>query len=392
MSSSVDLLTYSDVIDWLVDYRQANPSAESLRDARRAMYSALRVFPNAHKWSYYYQQGRVATVAPYDTGTILYDHTGGGVEREVTLTGGVWPSWAAFGVLVIDSVMYQVAERKSDTILQLTIHSNLQADVTTATPFTLFRDTYTLPVDFIDMDQAYTPESWRRLSYIHPREWLVAHRYNVTSSNTPYFYTITGSPDFQGCMAIRFYPYPDSVTSIDFIYRRRPRQSRIEAINTGKVSVTAGAVSVSSDGSGKSFTDEMVGSLIRLSVDVAQLPTGREGANPYGAERMIMTVESVTQLTVDQIVPDNYTSVPFVITDPIDLEPGVMTTAFLRCCESELAKVVRLEDRRAVEQEYQMALEYAKAADSRSAAPRSVHTEGIWNRRLAYMPSGADVD
>jgi hypothetical protein len=392
MSGAVDLMTYRDVLDWLSEYRQSNPSAEALRDARRALYSALQVLPNAHRWVYYYQQGRVNTVAPYDTGTIVYDHTGGGFERQVTLTDGQWPPWAAYGVLIIGSIQYEVAERLTSAVLQLSVHSNPGADITLSTPYTLMRDTYTLPVDFIALDQLYTPESWRRMSYIHPREWLVAHRYNVTSSNTPYFYTVRGSPDFQGCMAISFYPYPDVATVIDFIYQRRPRQVSIEGFHTGEVAVTAGSTTVTSNQAVAVFNSDMVGSLIRLSGDKSLLPTGKEGGNPYVQERMIMRVQSGTELTVDQGFDASYSNVKYMISDPIDLEPGVMTNVFLRCCEAQLGKVVRLEDRRALEEEYRMALEHAKSADSRSFSPRSVETEGLWSRRLAYMPAGEDMD
>jgi hypothetical protein len=391
MSASVDILTYRDAVDWLTDYRDANPSAMSLRDQRRAVYSALRILPNAHAWSYFYQQGRVNTVGPFTDGTITYDHTGGDYERVVTLSGNteVFPHWAAFGVLTIGNVMYQVAERRSDTQLQLSVHSNIGSDITTATSFTLFRDTYTLPADFIKADQMYTPESWRRMSYVHPREWLVAHRYNVTSSNTPYHYTITGSPDFQNCMAVRFYPFPDRATSIDFIYMRRPRQARIEDYHAGTVTIDSG--DVYADGQGTVFTDDMVGSIFRVS-DTDQIPTSRAGANPYAEERMIMRVPSSTQIEVDQPFIGSYSESGYMISDPIDIETGVMITVFLRCCEAEFGKIARLPDRQELQAEYLSALEWARAADRRSTAPRSVYTEGLWTRRLAYMPTGNDVD
>lgn len=391
MSASVDILTYRDAVDWLTDYRDANPSAMSLRDARKAVYSALRILPNAHAWSYFYQQGRVNTVAPFTSGTITYDHTGGAYERVVTLSGTTdeFPSWAAYGVLVVGQVQYQVAERPSPTELQLSVNSNIGADLTTDTSFTLYRDTYTLPVDFIKIDQLYTPESWRRMSYVHPREWLVAHRYNVTSSNTPYHYTVTGSPDFQGCMAIRFYPFPDSGTSIDFIYQRRPRQARIEEYSAGTITIDEGDRYANGDGT--AFTDDMVGSIFRVS-STTQIPTSRMAANPYAEERMIMRVPNAQQLELDQPFLNSYSATGYMISDPIDIEAGVMLTVFLRCCEAELGKVTRQADRADLQAEYAMALELAKAADRRSTAPRSVYTEGLWTRRLAYMPTGNDVD
>jgi hypothetical protein len=144
---SLPLTTYKDLIDHLTDWCGANPGAEVQRDARRSILSGLRELMTAHRWSYYYQRGRLATVEPYDTGTIAYDHTGGASERMVTLTDGTWPSWAAFGSVVIDDVTYDVATRVSDSVITLTSTSNPGEDVAAETEYTLLRDTYPLAAD-----------------------------------------------------------------------------------------------------------------------------------------------------------------------------------------------------------------------------------------------------
>jgi hypothetical protein len=390
MSNTIELMTYADAIDWLVDYQRANPTSQSQRIARRAIHSAYRIFPNEHAWNYFYAVCRIDTVAPYTDGTVVYDHTGGSYERMLTLTGGIWPDWSTFGTVIIANIQYQVAERISDSVVTLTIDGNPQEDLS-STSFTLMRDTYTMPSDFISADQMYTPESWRRLKYVHPREWLVAHRYNVTSSNTPYHYTYRGSPDFMGAMAISFYPFPDSATSIDFLYRRRPRPLRVESITAGTVTVSAG--DFNANGEGTNFLDEQIGAVLRIGpTNGDEYPTGREGANPYEVERVMMNAVSTTQLEVDQVFTESFSNAKYVISDPLDIEPGAMTTAFLRCCEREVAILTRLTDRAEAHALYEDSLEDAKCADVRNTAPRSVYTENMWNRRLAYMPAGEDVD
>lgn len=393
MTATVELMTYADVIDWLSDYQRGNPTAESYRNARRAIASAYRIFAHEHSWSYYIKVGRVCTEAPYTTGSVTYDFTGGTVERQLTLADGTWPDWAAFGTVIFNNVQYPVGDRISDTVLQLHVDSAPKADITEATQYTLMRDTYTLPSDFIKLDQMYTPENWRRVDYVHPREWLVAQRYNVTSSNTPVMYTLLGNPDFMGSMSVGFYPFPDTATTLDFVYYSRPRPLRVERERTGRVQVTAASDQISGLEGETTWTSDLEGAVIRISqTDDEDYPTGREGINPYAAERIVSEVDDSDTITSDQQFFTSVQNARYVISDPLDVEPGVMTTAFLRCCEKELAHLLRWPDRQQTTQLYELALDKAKNADSRSVAPRSVHTEAEWSRRLAYMPSGEDVE
>lgn len=394
MTATIELMTYQDLIDHLVEYQRANPSQYATNNAKRAILAAYRNFPDDCRWSYYYKVGRICTVAPYDTGTVTFDYSGGNVERELTLTDGVWPEWAAFGTILIGEVAYDVADRLSGTRLQLEIDQAPTADITTATGFTIYRDTYALPVDFRLLDEIYTKESWLKLSYVHPREWLVAHRYNTSSSNSPLTYTITGSPNYMGALAIRFYPYPDSASELDYIYQRRPRPLRIEKVSTGEVNMSSGDTYLDLASGDVTWSDKHLGSVIRLgSSNDTNIPTGREMDNPYQMERVIMDVNATgNQITVDQQAFESFSNATYVISDPIDVEPGVMTTAFLRRCELELAILTRMSDRALVKQVYDEELDKARAHDSRVTSQRSVESGSIGGRRLAYMNAGPDVD
>lgn len=191
MALTRSLVTYQDLIDHLVFFAKGNPSPEFQRDARRAIQSAMDELANSHTWTYFIKQGRLNFDAPQTDGSVEYDHTGNGSgERVLTLTGASWPAWAPYGAIIIGEIQYQVATRISSTVIQLSINNNPGADLSAGTEYTLMRDTYPLPPDLISIDQLYTIESWRRLQFIHWREWLVAHRYNVTSANTPYFYCV----------------------------------------------------------------------------------------------------------------------------------------------------------------------------------------------------------
>jgi hypothetical protein len=389
MAGTVNLLTYADLVEQLIDYHGVDAKPSHLRDARRAVAAAYRDFPNEHNWTYYYQHGRITTDAPYKTGTIEYDQTGGGFERMVTLTDGIWPTWAAYGVLIVNNIIYQVAERKTDSQITLSIQSNIGADLAAGTSYTLARDTYPMPFDFISTDEMHTTESWRTIQYTHPRNWLAAHRHNsAAESSTPAFFTITGDPNFFGCLAARFYPFPDSSATIDFVYKRMPRALKVEKFQDGTVSSALGIYTLS--GVGMTFVGDHVGTVVRLSGDAKNYPTARTGINPFKQERILMSVVTDQVIAVDAVWDQTLAGVKYTLSDPIDLEPGVMTTAFIRLCEKEFGLMTRLKDRTGLIQAYELALERARSADSRYTGPR-VSGGILWERRLANMPRGADV-
>lgn len=391
MSATIELMTFADTIDHLIDFNRANPSATHQAQIRRAIFLALDNFANDHQWTYFYTQGRICTDVPYTDGTVVFDKSGGGVERELTLTGGTWPVNAAFGSVIIGQVIYDVADRISNTVLQLDIDLSPASDVSSTT-YIWMRAQYPAPVDLRNIDKFYTPESWHRIEYVHPREWMVAHRYNITSSNTPQWYTLKGSRDYMGALAIAFYPYPDSEITVDFIYQRRPRPLRVERVK-GTVSASTGDVNANYV-DGTAFSSQHIGSTIRFTESNGlEFPTGREGENPYSEERTVMSVNAAgDQIEVDQQFLNQHTNSKFVISDPVDLEPGVMKSIFLRRCEMELAILTRMQDRKVLLQDYHLFLERHKSYEARPRSPRSVYTENSYTRRLAYMPSGPDVD
>src|SRR4051812_43325082 len=111
--------TFQDIIDHGMDYLGGNPSENARRDCVRAALEAYRDLANAFNWSYLYTHSRVVTSAAFDGAaegaTIAYDHAGGTYERQATVTGAMWPEWAADGSIRVGQVAYRVDERKSAT-------------------------------------------------------------------------------------------------------------------------------------------------------------------------------------------------------------------------------------------------------------------------------------
>lgn len=386
-----NITTYKDAIDNLLDYIGGDVSTAAARDARRAILNGYRSFATSHHWSYLYQRGRITTSASQTDGTVAYDHTGGAYERQLTITDSTWPSWAAFGTVVIDSVAYDVAERKSNTVVTLSATSNPGADIASGTTYTLYRDTYPMPTDFVAADQfAAYGGSIAYPVFVHPSRWLLPQQL-LQSPATPSRFTFMSDPNYLGAMAVRFHPAPDNAYTFDFIYHRRPRPLVIDEYKTGTVSASSGSATVT--GSSTAFASKHAGAVFRISSDSTNYPVGPTGigGSLFAEERTILSVDSATQLTVDSAFTATYSGVKYLISDPIDLEEGAMMTGFFRECEKQMRSVRRMPPTPTEEADYKTALLEAREADSRFFASRSVGDGGPRGYRLADMPRGADV-
>lgn len=354
------LYTYSDIVTHLTDYLLDQTSDRTIRYAKRAASDGLRELANVHPWSYYKAVNRITTVASYSTGTVAFDYTGGANERQLTLTDGTFPLWIEDGSVIIDNVPYEVDERISNTVVTLSRSSNPGADVSSTT-YSCFRDTYPLPVDFVSVDRVINLERTFEMQYVTPKDWLSAQRYFRTPG-TVWYYSILGDQNYQGTMAMKLAGAPSTAEVIDIMYRRRPRTLRYYEYKTGTVSCDAEGTAIT--GSGTTFSAFMVGSVIRL-YDSSNYPTNEEGAYPAYVERTITDVSSTTVLTVDAAIPDAYSGVKFVITDPIDVDKQVMLGAYKATCERMVEKYRMGKNLPLVTEMWMQELKIAMGADKR---------------------------
>lgn len=358
------ILCYQDLLDHVLAYAGDDATATATAKHRRAVQDAMRVVGNRHQWIYLWSLGRITTHGAYSTGTIEYDHTGGANERQVTLTGGTWPTWAADGYLVFNNTPYQVAARISDTVLTLGVNQNPGEDVAAATEFELLQDQYQLPTDFLAGDETVVNDIGTVLTYEHPRTWS-SQRRTSAGPGQPVTFTYVGDQNRIGTLKMALFPAPDSAYAIDFLYRRRPRQCFFEMVTDGTVGATGTAVT----GAGTAFTARMIGSVIRLAGDNQTMPTGEGGGNPAVEERVVTAVASATALTVDSAFTDTHAGVRYVVTDPVDVEPLVMGEYLLREIEAQWRIVARSKvDKLDEQRDYNMALQRALEGDSRSTS------------------------
>lgn len=386
----IRLTTYKDIVDHVVDFLGGNPSGNALRDARRATLNGYRDLTTRHRWTYFYQRGRLNSAAPYQSGTIQYVNA----TRTVTLTttdGTSFPSWASNGVIAMTSqgaslpgnVLYEVASNPTPTTLILTQQSNPGIDIPAGTIYVLYQDTYSLPVDCVAIDRMIMVNNAYSLYYEHPSVWLERQRI-YHSPAVPRYYTIRGNPNYFGSLALSFFPAPDQIYPYDFIYQRRARPLIIEEYSTGTVRTTTSSATLT--GTGTAWTPNMVGSVLRISPDNQNVSTSLAGSNPPLYERVIVAVGGTTLITLDAVLDQTLGPLKYTISDPVDLEEGAMLTAMHRSAEFQVSMSRNKKDRELANQNYRQALIEAMEVDSRNFSQEAEGAARMFPYRLAQMP------
>ena len=349
IQANTDLYTYSDMVQYVCDAHAVDRTGLNERHARSAVRYAYRDLPARHQWNYYYRQQLLQTVASYSTGTVTFDYTGGTAERQLTLTTGTWPSWAAYGRIVIDNVHYDVATRESGTAITLAETSNPGADITDDTTFEIYRNSYPLPANFGVMDGLWDVSSQFPINFIDQRTQHTALQAFYDNPGQPLHATIRATGKYLGGLEVILGPPPSDLLTYDMLYLAQPRALALDEYSAGSASITAGTASVT--GTSTTFPVNCVGSIIRFSAGPTK-PSGMLGSldgtdNPFVHQGVVKTRTSATALVLEEVMPSavgNLTTVGYTISDPIDVEPYRMLTALQRSAEAEFARLSGRQD------------------------------------------------
>lgn len=334
-----DVLTYEDAITNLVQFLGCQGDAKSMTRIRSTIPDALVEFAQRREWNYFDDIYRINTVESYDTGTVAYTHS----TRELTLTGGTWPSWSRYGLVTIENETYKVYHKSSSTVLVLDASRNPGQDIASGTEYVIYQTGYVLPDNFRAMQPPQRQDLGIRSHYLPPKEFLLASRVNPSAGET-WYYTIMGDPAVPGRMLLNVYGYPTSIAGREFIYQRYPPECRFTGTDsgqwggtvpgasssgTGTVTVSAGATSVTINSG--ALLDEYAGCILRLS-RTGYKPEGLGSPYAYREQARIKSVESTTALTLWDAVTYAYSAKGYTVSSPIDLSPQ-MRSAFLALCQ-----------------------------------------------------------
>lgn len=382
--------TAADAVQHAVGYLGGAPTASGMSEILRAVQTAYRVLTESRRWTYLLKFDRVRVQAPYSTGTIEYDHTGGSSERLVTLTTGTFPTWMGATATTpsnasirIANKIHKVSYRLTSTTLQLDSNNNPGEDVAASTAYLAFLSAYQLPNDFVTLDIPYDNDVYRFGRYVRPNEWLARERFGE-GTGAPNAFTVIGDANNLGYKLLHTLYVPTATEELDYFYCRYPREVRFfgrkSAESQGTIAVSTTAVT----GTGTAFSSAMVGSILRIS-DTTTVPTGLDGLTPYFEQRLISAYSSATSITLAASAT-TASGVAYLVSDPLDIDP-IMVEALQRGIEKQLAI---LKDKRTKDEAVQLYDEaYARAAsidDSRNYLPRQVGDGKLHGSR------GADVE
>lgn len=356
LRSATEVWTYQDAVEHLLDVFDSDRAGRPLRMARRACHEALRELTAAHRWKYYDCRHVFKTDAPYSTGTIAYDHTGGAQERLVTLTGGVWPTSTAHYLLAIANVPYPVDQRVDDTHVTLGADANPGADVAASTTYQLYRNSYPLPIGYVGGGELWDLADERQLEIVSTDEELQESIFDKTLT-VPRAASIRSDQEYLNSLSLVFTTPPSDARTFTLAYRRSPRRLITEKYSTGTVSVAAGSTTCAVTTG--AFTAAHAGCIIRFGT-AAKEPTNLFGGltdteNPFSDERTIVSVAADgASCVLDTALAAAVTNVKCTVSDPLDIEHTAMLTAFQRLAEHAYTVLTKRDQKDRMER-YQLA-------------------------------------
>lgn len=369
------VVTYQDMMEQLYITFDIKESSHKKR-ARTAVDNAYQDLHNRHNWPYYERVGSITTVAAQSTGTVAYDAT----SRELTLSGATWPTNARFMSLIVNQQICEVESRSSDTVVILRANKSPTSDIAAGASYSIYRDIYPLPIDLQKVGplQPVTDSYWP--SFALPDRLLEQKLHNYSPQSNPNLYTVRHSRDFMGGLCIEFSPPPLTAETFDFCYTAKPRPLQTFGASTEYSTGTITSSGVTVTGSGTTFTGSMVGCILRIAAN-GSAPTGKMGSyavdNPYSEQRVIQTVNSSTELTIDRAFTDEPSGASYTIGAPVDLDYDTMLTAFRRCCEATFALESLRDDADLWRQRYINELKNAMAACNPRTSVNSSSQIGI---------------
>lgn len=169
-------LTYDEIdqhIAMLLGETDSRAAWDSLFERRVDLCrrQGLRKFYAAHQWSFLRPRLTISLPAAFTTGTVAI------AAGVVTLTGGVFPAWAADAWLNVEGGMHEVSTRDSNT--QLTL-ADTSVALAAGADFTLRRYRIELPANFGGMEGElmYAPHQTQRFRpAVNVGEYRIRLRY-----------------------------------------------------------------------------------------------------------------------------------------------------------------------------------------------------------------------
>ena len=359
------VFSFGDALDDLAYFAREAEISASDRSLRSAIRRAYREVTATDNWSCLQTNGRITLVAAQSDGTVAYTESSGAL----VLTGSTWPADAVNWSVQIETeegeVLCDVAARVSDTQLTLDSVLNPGRNLPAGSDYVIFPRFYRLPNDFICTTQPVDEAFLGVGQYILPEQMLqLMHELSVAEDQVRY-YTIMPVPRLYGAFGLFLDSYFTEQRTVDFIYKRLPRDLRYAgkdpSESPGTISVSSGNPAVI--GSSTAFTPNHVGALLRIG-DSNNYPSGLDGLHPYVEQRSIVAYTSTAAVTLDAGPQAAASTAHYSITDPMDVD-AIVYDVVLAFAKTYLAAEKNNRQWKELKEQAAQTLFRAKCADCR---------------------------
>ncbi len=176
-----EVWTFQDAIERLISMGELQRNGRNYDLMLDAVHDAYRDLPKYHEWTYYQRVSGISTEASYSTGTVAYSAS----TKQFMLSGGTWPTNAAFGTVRIGTEFWDAWERTSATVLTMDPDFAPPSDIDGGTAFEWFRDSYQFPSLTRKMGRLIGGDGWCNvLRYVDPQEGLAISKSRYTPAVT----------------------------------------------------------------------------------------------------------------------------------------------------------------------------------------------------------------
>lgn len=329
------MTTFRDALEHASDYLGGNPENQTTRELRRAIMAANRELAGLHRWACRYRVGHLNIVAPLQ-GTLTYTHS----TRTFTLVENT-ETWAAEGTIRVANNDYPVLRRTAATTLIADTSINPGEDLAAGTAYTLYRDMWTLPADFIAVGRIF-PGNTAASFIAAPSQFETTKL--AGSAGSPLEFTVVADRKRPGRVAFKLSPWPSTDDAIQFLYQSEARDLKYtgHALRDSLGTVTVSGTTVT--GIGTAFEADMVGTVFRAAnpnagANALKIPSDDAGDNPAYVEGVVIAVTNSLELILLENETNITAPVKYVVSDPIDWSNNLLNV-FFRCCEKQ-SEIVR---------------------------------------------------
>jgi hypothetical protein len=279
----------------------------------------------------------------------------------------------------IGRAIAKVDTRVSNTVLKLDSTLTFASTLAAGQAYVLYQTDYALPADFRNMDEPSNEFNWWSGLYLKPDEAMKLERVG-NRSGRPWHWTVLKNPNGSGYI-LKLVGYPTSQETLDFTYRRYPRQIRYSGHEPSMRANTA----ISNNTVVQPSSVNMTGMIVREGT-AQNYPGPIEAMIPYVAEYVITGPPN--EFNTATISPDtggDYNAM-CLFTDPVDVARHMEVA--LHSCASYWLDRIRGGKAEQSFSTYQRDLRLALEQDQ--LAPLSGRTREIWHDGGWRSPLKAD--